>query len=1627
MAYDNTKDLYQNGSDIKEAAYKAPADTIVLDRVIGPTTTHRYISGDIKDSLNAAITGANDVINGTNVALRNATILGDAHTVKGGSLSSGADKITVKSVSHGKATIIGDAFSTDNANVTAGHDTITINTTLSGGTTKAKIIGDVDSFTGSGKTFMAGNDNIIVKGSVTMADIYADARVVGTGAVLQGGNDTVTIGTAATAGTVQVDSSAVYLGHGNDTFTLHGTLANSTILGGIGNDKITVSHMKSGTINAGGGNDYVTITDISGGSIDGNVGIDTFEFGEKVNFEMELNAVKSFAKNFENFVFTELGAGGTLAGTGANDIVTIKKMTGGTFSGGAGIDGAIVNNAIAHAVTFEAGGNMGVLLKGGIAAGGHVKLVSTDPNAEFFVASADPVSELEIPGITMTGGKLTGSAVTDLVSIDTMSGGTIHLGAGDDVLYVNTINGTLNGGIGDDTLYLKEAITTRVSIADALKDVENFEYVAYAEVKSGGSLIGTASNDFLQVFNLNGGTINLGGGQDMLGLYAATSGIIDGGTGGFKDIIEIFGPAKAKITIKNSGSVQDVLRFSEDSPTAGTDIKLTGSAGFEVDGSMEGGKITGTAHADTFHDTSYGGMSLTNNSFIDGGSGSDVFKVQEVTSGTILGNIGYDTFEIKNFAGTVTLDGGGGNDTFTVEHATKGTILGGIGNDIFNITLTGDEVFLDGGDGADTFNIDSTTSHTVMMKDFNISQDKLFINGTNYTSQVGDAASGGSKTFDNVTVDFVSHTAKATLTDPVNTSVFFNNASASDTSTILIDGNIVAGGEVLLTNSLNGGKFLVNNTKGTGFNITDGSLTTGTAKDTIKVNTLSGGGVIDASGGNDAVTVNTVNNSAILGGAGNDIIKVTQTNNAKIYGGSGIDTITVSTKAANSYIDGGGGADTINLKFSNTQAVYATEVRGGFGADKFVIDATSRGFVDLLDFDVLDGDTVFIGTKNITTAVKNAQLAGETSLKQGSITLNFQSLEFTRETIVTEAITANTTYTNNIANDHAHKIFFNGGITGGSTDLEAPLGSNYSGYIATGKGGGFNMSGGFLSGSGHSDIFEIQNFSGGSVTTGLGGDTVSVNILLGTAKLDSSDGIDNVYVNSMSGSSRVVLGSDNDFLRIESINGGTVEGGFGDDTIEVVTANGGTFKGDSGDDTYTFIAPVRAAIDIEDSAGNDTVHADISRGGIMNLNSATGFDVHIGSMTGGAISASAVSGDTISVENMSGGSINTTKGNFADTIIVNNFRGGELRGDSGEDSFTLGTVHSGFIATGERDDTITVKNALVGTLTLENSGTFTDNVNIQNTKMSNTEASITEGDKLILQGEVGFYVAFSTDTNTGLTMTGGTITGSGGLDSIRLASLTGGSITGGDSSDRVYVDAMTGGNVHLGAGNDYMYLNENFKGTVNGGAGINYLNITEVTKSITVENLFNKATNFKYFQIGDLTSGTVTGTADVDYMSVLGQMNGGNFNGVAGNDELLVDIMQGGTVNGGAGNDSIVTNFLNGGIVLGGTGDDTLELGFVAGTQAITIDGGSGNDSLELAVQAGAETITVKGGEGTDTFNFSSALGGSETASVNVDVDLDNEVFKVNNIDYTADALASIEKGEHFTVDGITFAFIAYF
>ena len=440
--------------------------------------------------------------------------------------------------------------------------------------------------------------------------------------------------------------------------------------------------------------------------------------------------------------------------------------------------------------------------------------------------------------------------------------------------------------------------------------------------------------------------------------------------------------------------------------------------------------------------------------------------------------------------------------------------------------------------------------------------------------------------------------------------------------------------------------------------------------------------VIDGSAGNDTlINMPTATNSTLLGGDGNDFIQNGAERSVTIDGGDGNDTLVTSALYASVF--GGDGDDVISLTGSSN---VTTTLNGGKGNDTIYAKYNSRDSQILFEYSAgdgndeihnfNDGDTLKIGDGETSTYYTTTDgddvvvHAGDGSVTlKGAATLSNVNIlgEYSNPFLVT-GTDEDDTINNTLDGATITALGGNDSIvnTGDNVSIDAGDGADsiFSGKYNSDTGSNVTID----AGDGDDKIF-IYSGDSVSISGGDGNDTI---INFGNSVTIDTGADDDIIIND-GANVTVDAGDGNDGISNMSANV-TINAGDGDDTVinrgENVTINGG-----GGDDSISLAASATDNLILySDGDGDDTVEG---FNATSTLKIGNGTDTY----------SYTVDGDDITVT-VGEGSI-LLKG--AATLDNVNILGTSktIAGTDGDDSINA-TIDGATILTGTGNDTITV-------------------------------------------------------------------------------------------------------------------------------------------------------------------------------------------------------------------------------------------------------------------------------------------------------------------------------------------------
>ena len=1113
--------------------------------------------------------------------------------------------------------------------------------------------------------------------------------------------------------------------------------------------------------------------------------------------------------------------------------------------------------------------------------------------------------------------------------------------------------------------------------------------------------------------------------------------LLDGMEGSDTYVLNICG-CTAAITVKDSSIWGDDVLFingssGDDAFTVGENIATCGdSVVIRYDNSLETFIVDGKGGQDSFN-ISGNPWNVYGSSAVYGGAGDDVIEVSNINKYglTIDGGSGSDSYRIAaSLSGPLTANDRSGTDYLLIDGTSAA--------DTVEVSAT--EIKLN---GATLYNFSSFTSGGLQVSgiegvnlNLNAGADQVTFNSL--PTSVAVAVSGGA---DDDTFGFTSLSG-----------LYLSGAQYD----LRIYGN--AGDDRLdLDASANGtGALLENNLSGFGllrpFYYYDpegfiAALALSPADDTLTWSASLGSWTVDADAGSDTLLASNQGNiwqiSQNDGGYIGSATEFVFNGFENLSGGPGSDEfIFAEGVSISGVLDGGAGSDTFNLSnLANAQTIFLT---GNGGSDGYAgIHTVLGGGFDNLDAligsdfaDTLTGpDAVNIwkmtaanaGSLNDTLSFASVEnLVGNSQ----SDTLDFSAYASARSVAVSGSSSvdgyAGTDGSLGVGFDN-----FNALIGSAFADtLTGPDAVNIWKMTAA-NAGSLNDTLSFalvenLNGAGMADEFIFADGVGisGEIDGGPGGSN--------TLNYNAYSQLNSIVVDLIAETATGTLHIHN----IQHIIGGNAADTLtGDDAANYITGGPGNdvLTGGQGDDTFFF----------GDGWGEDTV-IELLNGGTDTLD-FSGVTLDLTFTLSGVLEITDGSGQKVShtadnFEVMVAGSGDDTF-IILDTITFS----GRLDGSAGADTLDLSNYNSSVSMS-------------LGTSTVTAGGISLTVVNIEHYNGGNGDDLIISGseDELLVGGPGDDTYIFSDNwgQDTVVEISGG------GNDIFDFSAVTRniqfilGSIIVDDGFGNLTV--YTGSSVEKiigGAGDDTIIFSVDGvqlaagAGTIDGGPGQNTLDYSAYTTTVTVDLAAGTATgtagisNIQHILGGsgdDFLSGsdgvdTLWGGAGNDVLSG----GGGNdtLNGGEGQDQLFggadADILNGDagndTLDGGAGNDAL-TDTRGNNILLGGDDNDTLIAGdgmdiLQGGVGNDTLNGGAGNDQLfgnagDDTLDGGAGDDNLSGGAGNNTYRFVGNFGTDTIIAATGNDTIDLSTFSVDFTTTISDKLL-VEDGSGSSISAL--------
>ncbi len=737
----------------------------------------------------------------------------------------------------------------------------------------------------------------------------------------------------------------VQTGDGNNTITM--SAYRNTIYTGSGNDIITSTNKESlnNYIDMGEGTNTLNITGtmknsgVYGGSGNNNT----------LNGTIENSLVAGFDDSINNAEYQKISVSGSYTINVGNKEYTIDQMTNipcmsilygynditGTVSFAASYASIEGQKDVAHDVNlcgrsvYFYGGDLADNI---VTNGYYVKVYGNKGN--------DTITQVSGADSSFYGGEGDDTIITN----DTAY---IYGEAGNDTITINKGSiYTIDGGDGDDVFNINANVTVTDTGGNNIYNINT----------DNASVTGGSGNDTFYISGDNN-TVSGAAGDDYFVIDGANN-VIDGGTGNNYYIDNGTGTSMSNVNSDpNSGGLSFTYQGEKQTFTLGGKTytvtnNIAGSNTLKFSLNPNTGVIT--VNGSNFGiDAELNESAVLNirgdNNVISGSDLADLITIEQGSNNTVNALGGNDTL-IMNSENN-SLSGGAGNDSITLNASTNLAVTGGEGNNTFNIsssnntnietgdgnnkiTLSGSQNIVHAGEGANNITINSA-SNTVTTGDGN---NRFVINGSQNTVSAGSGDNILGVQGDSNNLNFGNLSGNINIYGDNNTVV---NTRGENDVVIRGDGNsystILGNKDISVTGNNN-------------------ELLTGSGNDKIEIR--GDGNQIETASGENEITVRGDGNS-VQGGAGIDDISVNGNNNTA-FGGDANDSIMVAGGTGNTIDGEGGDRNTIINNGSATSFTNAVDITPrpfevnikvdiGSGDDKFI--STKISF-NLFDFSV---------------------------------------------------------------------------------------------------------------------------------------------------------------------------------------------------------------------------------------------------------------------------------------------------------------------------------------------------------------------------------------------------------------------------------------------------------------------------------------------------------------------------------------------------------------------------------------------------------------------------------------------------------------------------------------------------
>ena len=467
----------------------------------------------------------------------------------------------------------------------------------------------------------------------------------------------------------------IYGEDGDDNITINSNLSTRSIInGGLGNDTYNINAKVTNLSDTGGDNIYnVNANDIN---ISGGPGADTFYLSGNNNTVLGAGGDDYFVIDGSNNFID--------GGTGKN--YYIDNGTGTSFSN-------VNKDPNAGGISFTYQGEVKTFTLNGKTytvtnnfAGSNILQYSLNPNTGVITLNGSnfgvnaELNESAILNIRGNNNVITGSDLSDKITVEQGSNNVINGGKGNDTLIMNSENNSLNGGEGNDNITLNASTNLEVT-GGAGADTININSDNNTNISSG------AGNDVIKVNGAHN-NINTGEGNNSITVNKDNN-TINSGDGDNKYVITSSSNTITSGKGNNSIGVQ------------GDDNNIT-TQNAKGDINIYGNNNTVSNTRGENHVTISG-----NNNTYSTTTGSKEINIIGNTN-NILSGSGDDQIEVKGDNNTI--ESTSGNNEISIK-GDSNIIQGGSDKD--NIKINGDNNTANGGDASDSFMVSNGNNNTI--------------------------------------------------------------------------------------------------------------------------------------------------------------------------------------------------------------------------------------------------------------------------------------------------------------------------------------------------------------------------------------------------------------------------------------------------------------------------------------------------------------------------------------------------------------------------------------------------------------------------------------------------------------------------------------------------------------------------------------------------------------------------------------------------------------------------------------------------------------------------------------------------------------------------------------------------